>query len=79
MLPTKCLQDDIPTLRQNRHNEMKWGWAKEVWGNSKNYPNLTHIDWDKIYNVNYTQGENRAKYVQEERHVDQKVLKILLL
>ena len=58
----------------NRHNEVKWGWAKEVWEHSKSYPTLTHIDWDRLYNVNYTQGDNRAKYVQEERHVDQKDL-----
>ena len=55
----------------NRHNEMKWGWANEVWNNSKLYPELTHINWDRLYNVNYLQN-GRSKYIQEERHVDQK-------
>ena len=63
--------DDNPDM--NRHNETKWGWAKEVWGNSKLYPDLTHINWDRLYNVNYLQG-GRSKYIQEERHVDQKDL-----
>ena len=57
----------------NRHNETKWGWAKEVWGNSRMYPELTHINWDRLYNVNYLQG-GRSKYIQEERHTDQKDL-----
>ena len=57
----------------NRHNEMKWGWTKEIWGNSRLYPELTHINWDRLYNVNYLQG-GRSKYIQEERHVDQKDL-----
>ena len=55
----------------NRHNETKWGWTKEVWGNSRLYPELTHINWDRLYNVNYLQG-GRSKYIQEERHTDQK-------
>ena len=57
----------------NRHNETKWGWAREVWSNSRLYPELTHINWDRLYNVNYLQG-GRSKYIQEERHVDQKDL-----
>lgn len=57
----------------NRHNEMKWGWTKEIWEHSKMYPELTHINWDRLYNVNYLQG-GRSKYIQEERHVDQKDL-----
>ena len=53
-----------------RHNDMKYGWAHEVWTHADDYPNLTHIDWDRIYNINHVQG-GRSKYVQEERHVDQ--------
>ena len=55
----------------NRANFMKWGWANEVWTHSKDYPNLTHINWDRLYNVNRLQEGGRSKYVQEERHVDQ--------
>ncbi|MCR5325644.1 MAG: TonB-dependent receptor [Bacteroidales bacterium] len=56
----------------NRANYMKWAWANEVWSNSKYYPDLTHINWDRLYNVNRTQADGRAKYIQEERHTDQK-------
>ena len=55
----------------NRNNDMKYGWTHEVWTHSKDYPELTHINWDRLYNVNYAQKDGRAKYVQEERHVDQ--------
>ena len=62
----------------NRNNLMKYGWATYVWENSNQYPNLTHINWDRLYNVNYMQkdadGNIRSKYIQEERHVDQKDL-----
>ena len=60
--------DDNPDM--NRNNELKHGWAYEVWTHAKDYPELTHLNWDRLYNVNYTQG-GRSKYVQEERHVDQ--------
>ena len=53
-----------------RHNDMKYGWSHEIWTHADDYPHLTHIDWDRLYNVNHVQG-GRSKYVQEERHVDQ--------
>ncbi|MBO4585933.1 MAG: TonB-dependent receptor [Bacteroidales bacterium] len=55
----------------NRNNSMKNGWATWVWQHSDMYPELTHINWDRLYSVNALQG-GRAKYIQEERHVDQK-------
>ena len=55
----------------NRNNDMKYGWSKEVWTHSKDYPNLTHLDWDRLYNINALQEDGRAKYIQGERHVDQ--------
>jgi hypothetical protein len=55
----------------NRNNDMKYGWAKEVWTHSKDYPNLTHLDWDRLYDINGQQADGRAKYIQGERHVDQ--------
>ena len=62
----------------NRNNFVKYAWAKEVWTHSSDYPNLTHIDWDRLYAVNRLQGtgkgDARSKYVQEERHVDQRDL-----
>ena len=56
----------------NRNNFMKYAWAKEVWTHSSYYPNLTHVDWDRLYNVNRLQENGRSKYVQEERRVDQR-------
>jgi len=61
--------DENPDL--NRNNLVKWGWANEVWQFPDRYPGLTHIDWDRIYNINRSQESGRSKYIQEERHVDQ--------
>jgi len=61
--------DENPDL--NRNNYMKKAWAEEVWSNASAYPNLTHIDWDRIYNMNRLQN-GRSKYVQQERRTDQR-------
>ena len=63
-------RDSNPDM--NRNNPLKWAWANEVWSNAKYYPEQTHINWDRLYNVNRNQTDGRAKYIQEERHVDQK-------
>ena len=55
----------------NRNNVDKYMTAKNVWTYSNMYKDLTHLNWDRLYNVNYMQENGRAKYVQEERHVDQ--------
>ena len=68
--------DENPDM--NRNNELKWGWSKEVWTHSKDYSNLTHIDWDRLYNINRSQDGRRSKYVQEERHTDQRDLNLAL-
>ena len=57
----------------NRNNFVKHAWANEVWTHAKDYPSLTHVDWDRLYNVNRLQ-EGRAKYAQEERRTDQRDL-----
>ena len=54
----------------NRNNPMKYGWSQWIWQHADQYPQLTHINWDRLYNVNYLQN-GRSKYIQEERHVDQ--------
>jgi len=64
-----------PNPDMNRHNDMKYGWAQEVWTHSKMYPELTHVNWDRLYNVNELQG-GRSKYIQEQRHVDQRDLNL---
>ena len=57
----------------NRHNEEKYAWAYDAW--SQNLPQYTHLNWDRLYNVNWNnydaEGFRRAKYVIEERRVDQ--------
>ena len=59
----------------NRNNPAKEFWAKEVWQHASEYPEITHVNWDRFYYVNRIQtdanGENRSQYIQEERHVDQ--------
>ena len=55
----------------NRNNPLKWGWANEVWTHASDFPELTHIDWDRIYNMNRLQN-GRAKYIQQERRTDQR-------
>ena len=62
----------------NRSNFEKWAWAKEVWTHASAYPNYTHVDWDRLYNVNRLQGSGagdaRSKYVVEQRRTDQRDL-----
>ena len=62
----------------NRNNFEKWAWAKEVWTHASAYPNYTHVDWDRLYNVNRLQGSGagdaRSKYVVEQRRTDQRDL-----
>ena len=64
----------------NRNNGAKEYWAKEIWENSSRYPELTHLNWDRFYDVNRIQtddnGDKRSKYIQEERHVDQNDLNL---
>ena len=61
-----------------RFNEEKYYWAKDVW--EYDLPQHTHIDWDRLYNVNYNSFDDlgflRSKYVVEERRVDQNDLNI---
>lgn len=56
-----------------RQNLEKYSWAKDTWqygGDS-----YTHLNWDRLYNVNYAnvdnEGNRRSKYTLEERRVDQ--------
>jgi len=58
----------------NRNNPDKYMSALNVWRYSDMYSNLTHVDWDRLYNVNMVQEGGRSKYVQEERRVDQQDL-----
>ena len=57
----------------DRANPEKYAWARDAWINQ--VPEYAHLNWDRLYNVNYNnEDENgllRAKYVIEERRVDQ--------
>ena len=57
----------------DRLNEEKAAWAYDAW--TQDYPEYTHLNWDRLYNVNYNnfdaEGLRRSKYVIEDRRVDQ--------
>ncbi len=57
----------------NRSNYEKYAWAKDAW--EQDIPEYTHLNWDRLYNVNYNNyddnGIRRSKYAIEERRVDQ--------
>ena len=57
----------------DRANKEKYYWSKLAW--EKNLPEYTHLNWDRLYNVNMgnfdENGYKRSKYIIEERRVDQ--------
>ncbi len=56
----------------NRSNLDKSEWNAEAWSlHIPDYYNFQHINWERLYAVNRNSEGGRAKYVQEERHVDQ--------
>ena len=60
----------------NRTELRKSYWAREAW--ESGYTPMTHLNWDRLYTVNKMNlnefGYARSKYIQEERHVDQRDL-----
>lgn len=55
-----------------RDNYDKFAWTQEMWNPSfSDYANYQHINWDRLYNVNYNSADGRSKYIIEERRVDQ--------
>ena len=56
----------------DRKNYTKYEWAYDMWTDrSGEFTNYQHLNWDKLYNVNYSSAEGRSKYIIEERRVDQ--------
>ena len=57
----------------DRQNPEKAAWALDAW--MQQAPEYTHLNWDRLYNVNYNSydenGLRRSKYIIEERRVDQ--------
>ena len=68
-LPSYFFMDDS---EYNRSTVIKYVEALEMWrpGVASN-ANYQHINWDRLYNVNYNSPDGRSKYAQEQRHVDQ--------
>ncbi len=59
-----------------RDSPFQAGWAEEAW--TYNYNDVRHVNWDRMYNVNYNSPDGRSKYVQQERRVDQNDLNLAL-
>ena len=57
----------------DRQNPEKAAWAQYAW--EEDIPEYTHLNWDRLYNVNWNNydadGLRRSKYIIEERRVDQ--------
>lgn len=63
----------------NRVNEEKAEWMRLAWTDrSSDFVNYQHLNWDRLYNVNYNNPEGRSKYALEERRVDQRDLNFAL-
>jgi len=74
-LPSYFL-DENPDM--NRNNIDKYLVATNVWKYSELNPELTHLNWDRLYHVNRSQADGRSKYVVQERRTDQKDLNLAL-
>ncbi|MCQ2135343.1 MAG: TonB-dependent receptor [Bacteroidales bacterium] len=68
-LPSYSFNDDED---YGRLDDVKYEISKEMWNPAiKDYANYQHLNWDRMYNVNYNSIGGRSKYALEERHVDQ--------
>ena len=64
--------NENPDMKRN--NPDKARMAEASWYNE--VPEVVHMNWDRIYQVNAMSEGGRAKYVQEERHTDQQDLNL---
>ena len=60
-----------------RSSYYKYAAAKEAWIHPSRFPSITHLNWDRLYDVNRNNvegadGSRRSKYIQEERFTDQR-------
>ena len=62
---------DYKRLNQAKAIEAFKSWYNEV-------PDVVHLNWDRIYQVNTMATDGRAKYVQEERRTDQRDLNLAI-
>lgn len=73
-LPSYAYMEDSDL---NRLNVDKYAWGVEMWTQHvPEYAKYQHLDWDRLYNVNYNNPFGRSKYALEERHVDQNDLNL---
>ena len=62
----------------NRTNWEKAEWARLAWTDRSGlFDNYQHLNWDRLYNVNYNNVEGRSKYALEERRVDQRDINLV--
>ena len=74
-LPSYAFMEDSD---YNRQNEAKAAWATFCWTErGEEFNKYQHLDWDRLYNVNYMAG-GRSKYAVEERHIDQNDLNLAI-
>lgn len=59
----------------NRYDEYQAAQQQEAWYFDVN---TQHINWDRIYNINYQAVDGRAKYVQQDRRTDQNDINLAL-
>ena len=59
--------DTNPDMKRDNYDKAYAAFAS--WYNEE--PDVVHMNWDRIYQVNAMSEGGRAKYVQEERHTDQ--------
>ena len=61
-----------------RNSLYKYAAAREAWMHPEQFPNIAHLNWNRLYDVNRNNIESgglaRSKYIQEERFVDQRDL-----
>lgn len=62
------MEDEALRNDMGRTDYFKATAAREAWAYN---PAIQHIDWDRLYNVNYASQGGRSKYVQQERRTDQ--------
>lgn len=65
--------DENPDM--NRYDSFQAAQQREAWYLDVN---TQHLDWDRMYNVNYNSADGRSKYVLQERRVDQNDLNFAL-
>ena len=74
-LPSYFWKEDSDYGRSSLY---KYAAAREAWEHPSQFPSITQLNWDRLYDVNRANIESggmaRSKYIQEERYTDQREL-----